>query len=104
MHNKKKRLWYDQSVTCLFHSVKFFALTVQSTLLVTLREIYRKRRNSNKQSHHKEKQKINKTNTKALATKQEALKCKGVDVLEGDRWNVNSRESTDNEFPIQDYD
>ena len=39
-----------------------------------------------------------------LATKQKALRGKGVDVLEGDRWNVNSRESTDKELPIQDYD
>src|ERR1043165_8822077 len=101
---KKYRLRYDQSVTCLFHSVKFFALTVQSTLLVTLREIYHKRRNSNKQSHHKSNKRSTTQTQKVLATKQKALKCKGVDVLEGDRWNVNSRESTDKEFPIKDYD
>ena len=88
MHIKKYRLWYDQSVTCLFHSVKFFALTVQSSLLVTLREIYRKRRNSNKQSHHKSNKRSTTQTQKVLATKnkKKALKCKGVDVLEGDRW------------------
>src|ERR1041385_5124559 len=47
------------------------------------------------------KHKINKTITKVLVTKQKVLKCKGVDVLEGDRWNVNSRESTDKELSIQ---
>src|SRR3954470_3754147 len=69
MHNRKYRLRYGQSVTCLFHSVKFFALTVQSTLLVTLREIYRKRRNSNKQPHQQDKPKINKINTKGFSNK-----------------------------------
>src|ERR1043165_5616606 len=101
---KKYRLRYDQSVTCLFHSVKFFALTVQSTLLVTLREIYRKRRNLNKQSHHKANKRTTKQTQKILATKQKALKCKGVDVLEGDRCKVNSRESTDKRLSIKNCD
>ena len=76
-----------KDMTCLFHSVKFFALTSSQLYSSHSEKIYRKRRNSNKQSHHNEKQKINKTNTKVLATKQEqkALKCKGVDVLESDR-------------------
>ena len=73
MHNRKYRLRYGQSVTCLFHSVKFFALTVQSTLFVTLREIYCKRKNSNKQSHHKDKQKINKTNKNGFSNKNKKL-------------------------------
>ena len=90
------RLRYDQSVTCLFHSVKFFALTSSQLYSSHSVQIYRKRRNSNKQSHHKDKTKNNKTSTRVLASKQKqkALKCKGVDVLEDDRWNVNSREST----------
>ena len=50
------------------------------------------------------KQRSTKPTQKILATKQKALKCKGVDVLESDRWNVNSKESTDKEFLIQDYD
>ena len=40
----------------------------------------------------------------SLTTKKLGLKDIGVDVLEGDRWKVNSRESTDKELPIQDYD
>ena len=41
---------------------------------------------------------------KVLATNKKDLKCKGVDVLEDDRWNVNSRGQIDKEFPIQDQD
>ena len=104
MHNRKYRLRYGQSVTCLFHSVKFFALAVQSTLFITLREIYPKGKNSNKQSNHKDKTKDQQTNTKVLATNKKTLKGKGVDALEGDRWNVNSRESTGKEFLILDYE
>ena len=96
---------YGQSVSCLFNLVKFFALTVQSTLLVTLREIYHNGRNSKKHSHHKAyKRSTNKPKGFSNKTKQKALKCKGVDMLEGDRWNVNSRESTDKELSIQEYD
>ena len=97
MHNRKYRLRYGQSVTCLFHSVKFFALAVQSTLLVTLREIYR---NEGTQIHNhttRIKQISTKQTQMVLETKQKALRCKGVDVLEGERWKVNSREE------IKDY-
>ena len=64
------------------------------------------RRNSNKQSHHKDKTKNNKTSTRVLATKQKqkALKCKGVDVLEDDRWNVISRESTGKDSSVRNCD
>ena len=70
MHNRKYRLRYDQSVTCLFHSVKFFALTSSQLYSSHSEKIYRKRRNSNKQSHHNDKTKAQQTNTKVLATKQ----------------------------------
>src|ERR1041385_4811577 len=86
MHIKKYRYEYGQSSTCLIHSMKIFALTFQSTLLVTLRAIYHQRKNSNKQSHHKDKTQDQQNNHKGFSNKTKALKCKGVDVLEGDRW------------------
>ena len=85
MHNRKYRLRYGQSVTCLFHSLKFFALAVQSTLLATLRENLSQRRNSNKQSHHKAKKRTTKQ-TQGFSNKTKSFEVQGVDVLEGDRW------------------
>src|SRR3954453_1181525 len=94
MHNRKYRLRYGQSVTCLFHSVKFFALAVQSTQLVTLRAIYRKQRNSNKQSHHKaNKRSTNKhkgfsNKTKRLDTVQVSMCSKVIGGSELERVNI----------------
>ena len=94
-----------KDMTCLFHSVKFFALTSSQLYSSHSEQIYRNegtRISNHITSQTKERQ--NKHKGFSNTTKQKALKCKGVDVLEGDRWNVNSRESTDKEFPIQDYD
>src|ERR1041385_3337335 len=76
MHNEKYRMRYGQSVTCLIHSMKIFALTFQITLLVTFRAIYRKGKIRHKQScHNKSKDQqsnttrfSNKTSTKRLDT------------------------------------
>ena len=42
----------DQGVTCLVRLMKIVALTILIILLVTLRAIYRKRKNPNKQPCH----------------------------------------------------
>src|ERR1041385_7716844 len=104
MHIKKYRYEYGQSITCLIHSMKIFALTFQSTLLVTLRAIYRQRKNSISNHTTKTKQNINKTITKVLATKQKGFEVQRCECAESDRWNANSRESTDKELSKQKYD
>ena len=73
MHNRKKyRLTYGQSVTCLFHSVKFFALAVQSTLFVTLQEIYRDERTLIINHTTSTNKRSTKQTQRFLATKQKA--------------------------------
>ena len=44
-------------------------------------------------------------NTKVFFSNEtKSFEVQGVNVLEGDRWNVNSIESIDKDFLIQDYD
>ena len=106
MHNIKYRLRYGQSVTCLFHSVKFFALTVRSSQLYlshSEKSIANERTLISNHTTWTNKRSTKQTQ-KALATKQKALKCKGVDVLKGDRWNGNLRESTGKETSVSNCD
>ena len=92
-----------KDMTCLIHSMKIFALTFQSTLFVTLREIYRNGRNSNKQSHHKaNKRSTNKHKDFSNKTRSfEVQRCRCAR-----RWSVevNSRESTDKDSSVRNCD